>query len=201
MLSFKIMITILGLGNPGEEYENTRHNTGRIVAGILAKKFEFGDWREDKKSKALLAVGKIGKEKATIALPETFMNKSGGTAGALVKSKKDLKNLIVIYDDLDLPIGTMKISFNRGDGGHNGLTSIIKALKSREFVRIRIGISPATPKGKVKRPDSEKLGTFLVEKDFKDAELAEIKKIAKKVGLAIETFTERDLQTMMSQHN
>ncbi len=195
------MITILGLGNPGEEYAKTRHNAGRIAATLLAKKFEFGDWREDKKSKALLALGKIGKEKATIALPETFMNKSGQTAGALIKSKKDLKNLIVIYDDLDLPLGTMKISFNRGDGGHNGLASIIKAVKSREFTRVRIGISPATPKGKVKRPDSEKLGTFLVEKDLKDADLAEIKKIAKKIGFALETFAEAGLQTMMSQHN
>ena len=74
------------------------------------------------------------------------MNNSGKAVAPLIKSKKDLKDLVVIYDDIDLPLGKMKISFNRCCGGHNGLGSVIKYLKSEEFLRIRIGISPATRK-------------------------------------------------------
>ena len=123
------MKLIVGLGNPGKEYENTRHNTGRILVEILEKKLE------GKKIKFLT--------------PDTFMNNSGKAVAPLIKSKKDLKDLVVIYDDIDLPFGKIKISFNRSSGGHNGLGSIIKHLKSEEFLRIRVGISPATPKDSV----------------------------------------------------
>src|SRR3990172_4657291 len=133
---------IAGLGNPGEKYEGTRHNTGRLVLEHFAKKIEAGEWEENKKIRARVTEGKIGKERVTFVEPEAFMNNSGKCLASLVKSKKAAEQLIVIYDDLDLPLGTLKVSFNRGSGGHRGLESIIKALKTREFVRIRIGISP-----------------------------------------------------------
>ena len=129
------MKLVVGLGNPGKEYENTRHNTGRILVGMIEKKLE------DSKIKSL-----------KFLLPETFMNNSGRVVAPLVKNKKDLKDLVVIYDDIDLPLGKIKISFNRSSGGHNGLGSIIKSLKSEEFLRIRIGISTATPSGKIRKP-------------------------------------------------
>ena len=130
------MKLVVGLGNPGEEYENTRHNTGRIIVSLVEKKLE--------------------NNKIKFLTPDNFMNNSGKAVAPLVKTKKDLKDLVVIYDDIDLPIGKMKISFNRSSGGHNGLGSIIKALKSEEFLRIRIGISPATLSGKIKKPRGEK---------------------------------------------
>jgi hypothetical protein len=95
-----------------------------------------------------------GGGKATIIHSDEFMNHSGKAVAKFVKSKKAAENLIVVYDDIDLPLGTMKISFNKSSGGHRGLESIIKALKTKEFTRIRIGISPTTASGKIKKPGS-----------------------------------------------
>jgi PTH1 family peptidyl-tRNA hydrolase len=129
------------------------------------------------------------------------MNNSGGSVKPLIKVKKDLENLVVIYDDLDFPIGRIKISFDRGDGGHNGLADIIKAVKSREFVRIRIGVSPETPGGKLKKPKGEQAVIDFLMKDFKDAELAELKKLSKKIGEARECFATDGKDKMMSLYN
>ena len=175
------MKLVVGLGNPGKEYENTRHNTGRILVGLIQAK------SEDKKIKFLT--------------PDTFMNNSGKAVVSLVKSKKDLQGLVVIYDDIDLPLGKMKISFNRSSGGHNGLGSIIKSLKSEEFLRIRIGISPATPKGVVKKPKGEKAVLNFLLGEYKKPELEIIKKLSKKVAEAIETIFTESKEKAMSIYN
>src|SRR3990167_74575 len=171
------MKLVVGLGNPGEEYENTRHNTGRIIVSLVEKKLE--------------------NNKIKFLTPDNFMNNSGKAVAPLVKTKKDLKDLVVIYDDIDLPIGKMKISFNRSSGGHNGLGSIIKALKSEEFLRIRIGISPATLSGKIKKPRGEKEVIKFILGEFKKSELETLKKLSKKVADAIEViFTESKEKAM-----
>ena len=175
------MKLVVGLGNRGEEYENTRHNAGRIIVGMIEKKLS------DKKIKFLI--------------PDTFMNNSGKAVAFLVKSKKDLKDLVVIYDDIDLPIGRMKISFNRSSGGHNGLGSIIKYLKSEEFLRIRIGICPETPTGKLRKPKGEKAILNFLLGEFKDKELIELKKLSKKVAEAIETSFSESKEKAMSLYN
>lgn len=175
------MKLVVGLGNPGKEYEGTRHNTGRILVGILEKKLE-------------------GK-KIKFITPDTFMNNSGKAVAPLVKSKKDLKDLVVIYDDIDLPLGKMKISFNRSSGGHNGLGSVIKALKSEEFLRIRVGISPATPKGVVKKPKGEKAVLNFLLGEFKKSEMEIIKKLSKKVAEAVEIIFTESKEKAMSLYN
>ncbi len=195
------MIVVVGLGNPGEEYSKSRHNTGRIVLEMLAKKYDFSDWYSDKKTRALWSTGKIEKTKFQFVAPDNFMNNSGGSVKPLIKSKKDLERLVVIYDDLDLPIGRIKISFDRGDGGHNGLADIIKALKSREFLRIRVGVSPETPGGKLKKPHGEKPVIDFLMKDFKEAEVVELKKITKKIAEALVCFSEEGKDKMMSLYN
>ena len=176
------MKLIVGLGNPGKEYENTRHNTGFIMLGMVEKKLNL-------------------KDKVKFVFPDKFMNNSGKVVAPLIKSKKDLKDLVVIYDDIDLPIGKMKISFNRSSGGHNGLGSIIKALKSEEFLRIRIGTSPATPSGKIRKPKGEKdVLKFLLGK-FKEKELAELKKLSKKVVEALQVIFTEGKDKAMSLYN
>lgn len=146
---------ILGLGNPGGEYTKTRHNAGRMVAELLAKEAGFA-FALKKPAQAIVASGSIDDEKVTIALPETMMNLSGKTAAALVKSKPAAKKLLVIRDELDLPLGVIKMTVpGRGSGGHKGIESIMRALKTKDFVQMKIGISPATPKGKIKKPAGE----------------------------------------------
>ena len=175
------MKLVVGLGNPGVEYEKTRHNTGRILVQILEAKME------DKKIKFLT--------------PDTFMNKSGMAVAKLVKTKKDLENLIVVYDDIDLPLGKIKISFNRSSGGHNGVGSIIKALKSEEFTRIRIGISPATPSGKIKKPHGEKDVLKFLLGEFKKPELEKIKKLSKEVAEILEVIFNESREKAMTLFN
>lgn len=175
-------LIIFGLGNKGEEYKNTRHNTGSIISSLIRKKFE-------------------GNKKIKFIEVDNFMNNSGKTISYYIKSKKDLNNLIIIYDDIDLPLGKMKISFNRSSGGHNGLESVIKNLKSKEFIRIRVGLSPETPSGKIRKPKGEdKILKFLLG-NFKEEELKELKKVAKKAGEAIEIILNESLGKAMSLYN
>ena len=129
------------------------------------------------------------------------MNNSGKAVAPLIKSKKDLENLVVVYDDIDLPLGKIKISFNRSAGGHNGLASIIKSVKSEEFLRIRIGISPATPKGVVKKPKGEKAVLNFLLGQFKKPELETLKKLSKKVAEAVEMIYASGKDKAMSLFN
>lgn len=197
---YEIML-IVGLGNPGKEYENTRHNTGRIILENIAKSNDFSDWKNNMKFKALSSKGEIGEGKLDFMLPETFMNNSGNAVVQVIDNPKKLKNLVVVYDDIDLPIGSLKISFNRSSGGHNGLESIIKKVKSREFIRIRIGISPTTPSGKIRKPKGEEaILKFLLGK-YKEDELKELKKISKIVAEIIEMIASGGKDKAMSLYN
>lgn len=192
---------IVGLGNPGKEYEYSRHNTGRMILENIAKANDFSEWKNDMKLKSLRAKGEVGNEKLDFLLPETFMNNSGNAVSQIIDDKKKLKNLVVVYDDIDLPLGNLKISFNRSSGGHNGLESIIKKVKSPEFIRIRIGISPSSPSGKMKKPKGEEaILKFLLGK-YKEDELKEIKKISKKVAEIIEMISAAGKDKAMSLYN
>jgi peptidyl-tRNA hydrolase, PTH1 family len=195
------MIYIVGLGNPGEEYKKTRHNTGRIILDIIRKKIDADDFEFNKKINALVSEGKIGKEKVMLIEPETFMNKSGLSLKSLIASKKKAGDLVVIYDDLDLPIGKMKISFNRGTGGHRGLESVAKQIKTLEFVRFRVGISPKTPSGKTKKPSGEQAVEKHILGAFKDPEMLELKKIGKHATEALEVFVEEGVEMAMTRFN
>lgn len=195
------MMLIVGLGNPGEEYKNTRHNTGRMILEHIAKSCDFSDWKNDMKLKALRSKGEVGDEKFDFILPETFMNNSGNAVCQIINDKKKLKNLIVVYDDMDLPIGNYKISYNKSSGGHNGLASIIKKVKSEGFLRIRIGVSPHTPTGKMKKPKGEEAVLKFLLGKYKEDELKEIKKISKKVAEIIEMVSAEGKDKAMSIFN
>ena len=178
---------IIGLGNPGEKYKNNRHNAGRLVLQFIADRQGI-EWKENKKLHALETNAKFDKSKAVFILPEGMMNNSGKSVASLIKSKKDLMGLVVLHDDLDLPLGSIKISFARGSGGHRGVESIMRALKTREFARVRLGISPATPSGKLKKPQGEKAVIDFILSNFKPAELTMLKKVSKTVEKALGTL-------------
>lgn len=173
------------MGNPGEEYKNTRHNAGRIVLERVRRVFDLADWEEDKKLKAL----RSGDKKLLLLLPETMMNNSGKSLLSLIRSKKAAAKLIVIHDDLDLPVGAFKISWNRGSGGHRGLDSIIRQIKTREFIRIRLGIGKKQPILK------HILG------DFKPAELKTVQSLGKKAAAAIEMVVSEGKEKAMTFFN
>lgn len=191
---------IVGLGNPGEEYELTRHNAGRVAVLEFIKKERVEEPEFDKKLNALVSEDKIGKEKFQIILPETFMNKSGNALKNIITSAKKAESLIVVHDDVDLPLGKIKISFGKSSGGHKGVESVIKAVKTINFTRVRIGISSANAKGAVKKPSGEKFLDYIIGK-FKPAELAEMKKTAKKTANAIETIVTKGTEKAMSEFN
>ncbi len=175
----------VGLGNPGEEYENTRHNAGRIMLSFFRTAQDFPEWEENKKLNALVSEGKVGKEKVMLVAPNTFMNKSGNSLKGLIKSQKAAERLVVIQDDLDLPMGRIKISFNRGSGGHRGIESIVRAIGTEAFVRVRVGISPETPGGKLKKPLGEKAVSDFILGKFKPADELEFKKVGKSISEAL----------------
>jgi PTH1 family peptidyl-tRNA hydrolase len=163
---------LVGLGNPGTEYEHTRHNVGR----------EF-----------LMDIAGDLPEKATVITPDTFMNHSGKAVKPYVKSVKAAEKLAVLHDDLDLPLGTVKISFGRGSAGHKGVESIEKAIKTKNYVRFRIGISAEKKGGAVKKPDV--LGKF------KPSEAAELKKAKKSIKDGLKLLMTEGLSRAMTEIN
>lgn len=192
---------IVGLGNPGEEYDMTRHNAGRMALDFFAKNLKFGDWKEDKKAKAHIASGMVDKIAVALVAPDTFMNKSGNAVAKFVKTQKAAERLIVVYDDLDLPLGVMKLSYDRGSGGHRGLESIMRAVKTKKFTRVRIGISPSTAAGAIKKPEGERTVNNFILTKFKSHELAEMKQIFKRVAHALEAVVLDGREKAMNEFN
>ncbi len=136
------MKLIVGLGNPGIEYQFTPHNVGFLAIDRIAN--EFGVDVRNRQCRALTARATIGSQTVLLAKPETFMNLSGISVRELV-SKYEIRpeeDLIVIQDELDFPLGTLRIHTRRSSAGHNGIESIINALGSKDFLRIRMGVAP-----------------------------------------------------------
>lgn len=163
------MVIIVGLGNPGKKYVNTRHNIGFQIIDQFAKENKFPEFRLSKKFNALISE----KENIILAKPQTFINNSGISVKKLAKLHRT--GLCIIHDDIDLALGKIRISKNRGAAGHKGVQSIIKELSSKDFTRVRIGIQPE--KGK-----PESIEKFILQK-FKK-EQREILKPAIKKSLA-----------------
>ncbi len=191
----RMALVIVGLGNPGKEYEKTRHNAGRSAVTLAAKQEGFADFVFNKASNALVSKGAIEGENATLVLPETMMNASGKAVSAFVKSPKAAKNLLVVHDDLDLPLGTLKMVFGRGSGGHKGVESIMRAVKTQDFARIRIGISAAGKKNQAKKVLGEEKVIKQVIGKWKPNEEVAVKKVLKKAAEAIRLYATSGLSS------
>lgn len=188
------MKLIVGLGNPGPQYHKTWHNIGFMALDRLADEFDFSDFKEEKKFKAEIAVGKIQGQKIILAKPTTFMNNSGEAVSAIAKYYKiKPTEIIVIHDDLDLPLSRIKLINQSSAGGHNGIKSIIQYLKTQDFTRIKIGV--ATPK-KDKMDSADyvltKIGLLQTNK---------VKEIIKKTTSAVEETVGFSLLSAMNKFN
>lgn len=133
------MKLIVGLGNPGRQYASTRHNVGFMVINRLARELNVAVTK--KMFSSLVGQGLIDREKIVLAMPQTYMNLSGQAVGPLLNwHKLDPSALVVIYDDLDLPAGSLRIRPSGGSGGHKGMQSILAVLGTENFTRVRVGI-------------------------------------------------------------
>ncbi len=174
---------IVGLGNPGKKFKNTRHNVGFEVIDQLAKKLEIKNWKKNKKANCFYF--KFN-EKIELVKPLTYMNNSGQTV-KYIQKKHNLKSkdIIVIHDDIDIPLGKIKISEGSGAAGHKGVQSIIDAIGTKDFKRIRIGILPE--KGK-----PLEIERFVL-KRFTKKEKGIIKETVKKIAEKISQIPEHEI--------
>lgn len=179
---------VVGLGNTGKEYAHTRHNAGRAVVELFAKQHDFPPFTLKKNAEALISEGEVAGEHVMLVLPETLMNRSGKAVAVFIKNVKAAKKLIVIHDELDIPLGAMKMVFGRNAGGHKGVESVMRALKTKDFARLRIGISGTGKKLQAKKPHGEEKVVKHVIGKWKPTEEVVVKKVLKKSTAVIETW-------------
>jgi PTH1 family peptidyl-tRNA hydrolase len=185
------MYVIVGLGNPGKQYEKTRHNVGFEVIDILAK--EYGISVTKIKHKALIGEGRIGSEKILLVKPQTYMNLSGETLIDIYRYYDvDIENIIVIYDDIDLDVGKIRIRKKGSGGTHNGMRSIVKCLGSTDFPRVRVGVSKPMP--------GQDLADFVLSR-FRKEESENLSSGLEKAYLAIDTILKDNIDTAMNKYN
>lgn len=193
------MKLIIGLGNPGEKYKNTRHNLGfKVVEELVSnakhptgQKASQTSWEESKKFKSLVA--KV--DDVIFAKPQTCMNNSGLVVSAAAEYFKiSPENIIVIHDDLDLPLGRIKIRKGGSAAGHHGVESVIEKLKDEQFIRVRLGIGPEKKDGHFNAEQ------FVLQK-FLPKEKPEVKKMIAKAAEAIELLLKEGLEAAQNQYN
>lgn len=189
---------VVGLGNPGKEYEANRHNTGFILLDQIVGKEAVWEYSKNGKLEYFHSSDPSGKNEVEYIKPDTFMNRSGQSV-AYAKTKHKKAHVIVVHDDVDLPLGSLKISHARGTGGHNGVHSIQRSLKSNDFIRIRIGVTPVTPTGKLRKPKGEDKVLKHLMGDFKKAERDELKKVGKKAAKILDEITSSKKEVKLSK--
>jgi peptidyl-tRNA hydrolase, PTH1 family len=181
---FKSMHLIVGLGNPGKQYENTRHNFGFRVLDLLGN----GEKWENKYDCQLIKTDDV-----ILTKPQLFMNLSGKPVSQVLKYYPAAQ-LVIIHDDLDLPLGSMKIMKNSSSAGHKGVQSVIDELGSKDFIRIRLGIDNPETRGQINSED------FVLQK-FTAAEEPLIKEVLEKAIAAVELLETEGLEAVQSRFN
>jgi len=193
------MKLIIGLGNPGRTYTDNRHNVGFTCLNHFAK--TRGIRFDKKQGKARIGTGEVASNKIVVAKPQTYMNLSGQSVSLLVrKFDINLNNLMVIHDDLDLPLGKIRIRSGGSSGGHKGIDSIITDLGSQDFLRLRVGIGrPIKNEGSAEFSEDEIINYVL--SDFTPDEKQAIIKVIPKVSEAILCLLTEGLAAAMNKHN
>lgn len=180
------MILIIGLGNPGIKFNNTRHNVGFMAVDEFRKRNEFPLYEPNKKAVAFISK----KNDVTLVKPQTFMNESGKAVKELIKNSP-VENIVIVHDDIDLPVGKIKIIKERGSAGHKGVESIIKSIGNDGLIRIRIGIGQ---QGDVKAKK-------IVLKKFSGEEQKLIDEVISKSAEAIDSLIKNGLEKSMNEFN
>ena len=183
---------IVGLGNPGAEYAKTRHNAGFLLAEKLAAQWR-ASWSNERKFQARVARAERGGKTILLAEPQTFMNLSGESVGALQRFYQlPLQRMLVVVDDADLPLGEIRLRPGGGTGGHHGLESVTEHVGSREYARLRVGIG---------RQDQARQITGHVLGKFGAAENALLEKVLDRAAGQLECWLDAGIQKAMSQFN
>lgn len=187
------MKLIIGLGNPGSKYENTRHNVGFTIVSHLADKHSISG-KTDSKFNAVVGKGKIGSKDVVVAQPLTYMNLSGQAISAIMNFYKIQKeDILVVYDDLSLDLGIIRFRGNGSDGGHNGIKSTIQHLGGdNKFARLKVGIGP--------QPKFLASENFVLQK-FSSDESKHLEKVVPVCSEAIEFFIEKGISDTMNRYN
>jgi peptidyl-tRNA hydrolase, PTH1 family len=182
---------IVGLGNPGTQYDWTRHNLGFMLVDLLAR--ELGTQVKRLECRALVGLTEIEGERVELVKPQTYMNLSGEAVSCLLaKEARASQSLIVISDDLALPFRAIRLRPKGSAGGHNGLKSIIASLGTEEFMRLRIGIMPEHPLGDTRR--------YVLE-EFPKREREEVEKVLARGALALRAVIRDGIEKAMQQYN
>lgn len=190
----KRMKLIIGLGNPGSDYEKTRHNAGFMAVDQLIEAFSFSAFKKEDKFKSLISEGQIAGEKVLLVKPLTFMNLSGQAAQALMSYYKvDPKDLLVLYDDVEIPLGSIRLRPTGTAGGQKGMASIIQELGTADIQRIKIGIKP-------EKPFPGELSDFVLGR-FSTNEQIQLDDILDKIPSVIELILKEGIETGMNQFN
>ena len=192
------MKLIVGLGNPGRGYANNRHNVGFVCVNHFAK--TQGIRFDRKQGKARIGSGEVAGSKIVLAKPQTYVNLSGQSVSRLVKRFNiNLNELIVIHDDLDLPLGKIRISHGSSSGGHKGVDSIISCLGSQDFTRLRVGIGRPTTEGFAEISEADIIAYVL--SNFTPDEKQVIVRVTPRVGEAILCLLSQGLAVAMNKYN
>jgi PTH1 family peptidyl-tRNA hydrolase len=191
------MKLIVGLGNPGKEYEHSRHNAGFMVVDELHKRLDASAWKQDKKFKAYVSEAIINGEKVILAKPVTFMNLSGEAIAPLATFYKIApEDILVVFDELDIPFGQIRLRKSGGPGTHNGMKSTVEKLGSKEFTRLRFGIES---RGET-APKQQDTTSFVLS-PFTKEEQPILNQTIKEASLSIETFLKEGIESAMNKHN
>jgi PTH1 family peptidyl-tRNA hydrolase len=191
------MKLIVGLGNPGKTYAHNRHNAGFRCLNYFARLHSIRF--DHRQCRAKVGIGKVRSEKLLLAKPRTFVNLSGDAVACLVnKHDIPLSNFLVIYDDLDLPLGKIRLRQSGSSGGHKGMNSIISALGSEDFPRIRVGIG--RPQAEEQSISEDAIVNYVLS-DFSSQEEATIKPVIARVSEAIDCFLTQGIEAAMSKLN
>jgi PTH1 family peptidyl-tRNA hydrolase len=191
------MKLIVGLGNPGRIYAHNRHNAGFRCLNYFARLHSIRF--DHRQCRARIGTGEVSGEKLLLAKPRTFVNLSGNSVAGLVhKHNVPLSNLLVIYDDMDLPLGKIRLRQSGGSGGHKGMNSIISALGSEAFPRIRVGIG--RPQAEEQSITEDTIVNYVLS-DFSRQEEAIIKPVIARVAEAVDCFLTQGIEAAMSKFN